>query len=536
MDSCPPPAPFTTAGACAFNIANGLPVEADNGAFTSSPGQLTDLDTTDSVLTANYTFGGGHTLTSVTGYYDYAFDLNFDADGMPTSTIHTQQAEGYDQISQEFRIASPTGQTLEYLAGVYFHRGELDYASYVTVFPAGNHPALAAFGAGTIGQGQTYGQIEESQSVFAALTWNIAEQLSITAGVRGTSVSKEYDYDLYYGGLSGSYGPVADNLTDPQNTTASTLYGATPGAHSGSRTDDAWMPSVRVEYDLSDDAMTYASYTRGFKAGGFNSAYTASAAAPFSIANIAFDPEFVDAYEVGLKSEWLDRRVMLNLALFRSDYTDLQVTFNELNASGTGFIGLVRNAAAAVSQGAEIESQWRVTPDFRLSTAVTYLDAYYDDYQDVSLTPLQTIQRAPALAACVLANGAASPVCNPIRFQDVSGEPTQFAPQWSGSVTGDYTAHLGEYDLTTSLTAFMSSKYTFSSTDDARHSQEAYTRLDGRMTLEFPGRSWALDLIGQNLTDEDILTYVTDVPGAAGALFTQYQQPRNFALQLRYDW
>ncbi len=121
--------------------------------------------------------------------------------------------------------------------------------------------------------------------------------------------------------------------------------------------------------------MAYASYSRGFKAGGFN-----GSDATGLMANVPFDPEYVDSYEVGVKSEWLDKRLLLNLTAFRGEYSNLQVTVREGYLTGPGF-AVVRNAASSVSQGAEFESRWLVAPQFQIGANITYLDSHYVSFQ-----------------------------------------------------------------------------------------------------------------------------------------------------------
>jgi iron complex outermembrane receptor protein len=104
------------------------------------------------------------------------------------------------------------------------------------------------------------------------------------------------------------------------------------------------MPSAKVQFQIDPAAMVYFSYARGFKAGGFNGSDTTGVAA-----NLPFQPEHVNAYEFGLKSEWLEHSVLLNIDLFRSDYTNLQVVIEEGYQTGNG-VAVVRNAAASVSR------------------------------------------------------------------------------------------------------------------------------------------------------------------------------------------
>jgi hypothetical protein len=126
---------------------------------------------------------------------------------------------------------------------------------------------------------------------------------------------------------------------------------------------------------------------------------------------------------------------------------------------------------------------------------------------------------------------------NGLGIQDLSGRPTQFAPKWSGNLTGAYRAVLGAgYQLTTELTTLFSSSFFLSATDDPTARQDSYVRLDGRLTLATQDDRWAIDLIGHNLTNRDIAVFAVPWPLSLGSTFFQKEQSRNVALQLRYHW
>jgi outer membrane receptor protein involved in Fe transport len=285
------------------------------------------------------------------------------------------------------------------------------------------------------------------------------------------------------------------------------------------------MPSAGIQYHVDPAVMLYLSYSRGFKAGGFNGQPSGP------LANLSFGPEYVNAYELGIKSEWLDGRAMVNLDFFRSDYKDLQQEVNTQIPGTSIFSTFVANAAGEVSEGAELDIRWAPVRQLHLSANVTYLEAYYSNYHDAPQTTLQ--------AFCSTANAAGTiPECNasfpnPVApFFDLTGKAPPFAPRWSGSVTADYVAVFGDgYQLTVDLAPYASSRYySYSLYPDSGVpglGNPGYLRLDGRLSLEKEGGSWAVDIIGKNLTDHTILVFNT--PG-----FSSKEQPRNVAIQLRY--
>jgi outer membrane receptor protein involved in Fe transport len=352
-------------------------------------------------------------------------------------------------------------------------------------------------------------QDEKSYSVFGSLDWHITEQFKLSPGVRGTRVTKDFAGALFYGTASQPYGGV---VTLPTNLTplAAALGLGTPYNRTLSRTDDAWMPSLSAQYQFDRNVMTYASYTRGFKSGGFNASDTTGVAA-----NQPFDSESVDAYELGIKSKLWNNRLLLNLDVFRSDFEDLQVAALRANAANT-FTSVVQNAAKSRSQGLELESVWVVSESVRLALQGMYLDAYYVSYPNASPSAIQQLAGA--------------------KVQDLSGRPTQFAPRTSGSATVTFSPTIGSYQLTAEARELWSASYYLSGVDDELLKQGQYIRWDARLSLEKIGSGWGLDLIGKNLTDRNILEFAGSMATSLGSSLQQKQMPRNYAIQGRYRW
>jgi outer membrane receptor protein involved in Fe transport len=535
--NCPPPAPIrpTFAGVCAQAIAMGVPLGLNNDETSGLAGQGNSLSTFQSVLTLNYR-RWGQTFTSVTGFYNYHFAANVDGagGGLPVFIYLAQQnTEKYHQVSQEFRVASDIGGRVQYLAGVYFQSDELPqnitinapFADFVAKIPGfgGLAPYLpVSFQPGFI-------QDEKVYSIFGSLSWNITDQWKVNAGLRGSRVDKDFNGYLNYGTSSqvfGGFTPIPPDLES--------LWGileGPPGTTSESRSDEAWMPSAGIQYQIDPSAMAYFSYSRGFKAGGFNGLLPNK-----PLEDLEFGPEHVNAYELGIKSKWLNDTVLLNLDAFLSDYFGLQANTQVYNPATNTYSPLVRNAAESRSQGVELEAQWIITPELRLTTNITYLDSYYVSYPNATPTTLQTY-----CSGLTQAQYQASAQCHVYGFpvpkvNDLSGFPTPFSPRWSGSLTASYTLVLPRhYRFTTELIPFVTSGYYSSAgnTNDPLYHIGGYLRLDGRMTLETPDGHWAFDLVGKNLTDKVIPTNI-------GANTTFYygskEMPFNVALQARYKW
>ena len=527
--NCPhPPLPPSFGGNCSTAIALGLPVGFDRNEVALLPGEQNQLTNAEGVLTLNYR-RWNHTFTSVTGYSYYDFSEDANATGLPAPSLQAEFLEHYHQFSQELRVASPTGESIEYLAGIYFQTDRLPYdqvstiSSLTPVFlgsPLGPYlPLLDRVG---IVQG------EHIYSSFGSLTWNATDRLKLTASLRGSKVDKDYTAHVNWGTSTRTYGGFVPDPDSAQQLIQSIFSSAVPSLGTSpvlSQSSHALMPSARIQYQFSPDVMGYFRYDRGFLSGGFNGADV------YNFGHVTqFGPEHVNAYEVGLKSKWLNDTVLLNFDVFRADYSDLQVSTAKINclANNCGVINDLANAAKSRSQGVEFEGQWVPVHDFRLGANVTYLKAYYLSYPNSGQT---TPQQYCGLQ--VAANGGAgTPYCIaqfpagvPL-INDLSGQSTAYAPRWSGSLMAAYGLKLpGDYRLTTELDPYFTTNYYFISGDPI-YLTGGYVRLDGRLTFAQQGGRWNLDLIGKNLTDRTIV--VTQ------QLYQfSKEQPRNIALQFR---
>jgi outer membrane receptor protein involved in Fe transport len=534
---CPAPAPIGAnqggvfcAQALALHIPNGLDQNENSGL----PGQMSLLTTFSSVLTADYHIDD-LTLTSVSGFYQYDFSSRGDQVNFPQFlNTHTSQ-ENYHQFSQELRVASPIGATFEYLAGVYFQTDRLTQnielnAPFVDAFGPllGIPPELLP-----LAWSPGFAQKEDVYSVFGSLSWNVTDRLKLTAGLRGSSVKKDFSGYNQYGTsdqLYGGFTPIAPNYQQAWSVTE-----GPPGSISLNRTDNAALPTAKIQYQLNPNAMLYFSYSKGFKAGGFNGAQ------PFnSPDNLRFGPEHVNAYELGLKSKWLDDKVLFDIDVFRSDYKDLQADASIFEPSANAYTSVVRNAAASRSQGVELETQWAVTRGLRLAANVTYLDSIYVSYPNASPDVLQIYCQAnfKAATAATLAQycspyfgppAAAGGVPTIEPFHSLAGQQTPYAPRWSGSINARYTALLGNYQLTSELSPYFTTSFN-QQQEPYVLGTAGYIRWDARLTLEPQEGHWALDVIGKNLADRDI------VASSFGIYVTQKEEPRNVAVQFRYKW
>lgn len=302
-------------------------------------------------------------IVSVTGYRYSDLEEFGDIDATILEIITQDIKETSKQFTQELRIASEPGgaftfgDRLSWIIGGFYLHDSGDRSDIFTLGP----DSIAAFlyslmgGTDTIVNTLTLDSSTESYAVFGQATLSLAPGLNLTAGVR-------YSHDRKRGIYSG------------MTNIPGTLLIPVPFAFDLRRSWDSVDPKVTIDYQFNDDAMVFATFSTGYKGGGFQWAVTDPL-----LAQRVFDPENVKYYEAGFKTQWLDRRLTINGSAFYNDYKDLQV--QRLVATSTGGAsGVITNAANSTIKGLELEVLARPVAELLLSFGYGYLDAQYDDY------------------------------------------------------------------------------------------------------------------------------------------------------------
>ncbi|NML87991.1 MULTISPECIES: TonB-dependent receptor [unclassified Sphingobium] len=303
--------------------------------------------------TVEWRLGENVTAKSITAYRKVTGFWTRDSDHSPASIVQTKSDWKQDQFSEELQlIGDALDNRLNWVVGGYYSKESGNHQDLVNIVDA-------VFMSGAILDGR-------SLAAFGQATFEIVHNLSLTGGIRWTEDRKTFDN-------GNQYVVAAGFLTgQPFNPDGSGLQDGDPLMGPPGRTtikDRAWTPMASLSYRWSPEFLTYASYSQGFKGGGF----TQRVFPPF--ANIpSFRPETSTTYEVGFKSDLLDRRLRLNGAAFVNDYDDLQITVNDPRL---GFAPIIQNAAKARIKGLELELQARPTEALRLEAGLGYLDAKY---------------------------------------------------------------------------------------------------------------------------------------------------------------
>lgn len=446
--------------------------------------QWEDQDTAGLTARVDYRLGSGHTLTYLSAVRYGDFNGRYSLVGTQSPPSLTDAANGqrekYTGITQDLRLSSPADSSgpLRWVTGLYFLREDTDIIdnSIATTF-------LSVLGPGSVGDildGEfIYDQqnITKSAAIYGELSWALADTVSLTVGGRYTYDDKNYrnrSECLDYGAQPDFFLCVAPLGAETWNI----------------RTSESWnefTPKASMDWRASDNALLYVSAARGFKGGGWQGKPGTEAAAL-----LPYDPEIAWTYEIGAKTDWADGRIRANLAIFHTEFDDLQV--EQLDDSGLSLI--IDNAASARIDGVELELQLRPVPAMQLWLSGSYLDSEYRDFIDSAGNNLSgnRLARTPEFR---LAGGADYVV----RINSALSLDTRVEYQWQ-----DAMPWLVEN------TVF----------------EDSYGLLDARVALQALQAQWEVALFGKNLTDE---LYRVDAIPFLGDVFSRFGAPRSYGVQ-----
>ncbi|MCK5859747.1 TonB-dependent receptor [Abyssibacter sp.] len=469
-------------------------------------------------------------LTSISGYARTTTierDIDFDFSPVPALLYTLQEPSPYEQYSQELRVSGLAdslfglfGET-EFILGAYYFDADSFNNEFIEIEDLGALAGLVLAnqadnpGSGDVvptpglgggipippavvdaltqivmsplaaeifaAQGQnenvllTLSQQQRSMALFGQVTTEILKDLHAIVGLR---VGRE-DKDAYLTSTAPD-GAIFIPAVIGQSNHQSSL----------SRSEDEVSPKLGLRYDMGRRASTYAIWARGFKSGGFNGI-------PLNDENLEFEPERADSYEVGFKARLLNNTLHTNIAIFHTDFENLQVS------TFTGSELSVLNAAAARTRGFEADLRW-LPPirAFELDASVGYTDAYYTSYPN-----------APA------------PAFSDDSSQDLTGQTLQNAPKWSVSVLPKLLlpGFSPSWGIIVNLEAlYTSERYLDVDLDPATLQDDTIT-YNARLSVGAVDRAWGLTVSLQNITDERVLSQVTDLavaPGNYGAVTT----------------
>ncbi len=422
---------------------------------------------------------GDFTLTSITAVREFEIDVRTDNDGRPTTPLGFDQggATEQEQFTQEFRLTSPAADRFNYVVGLFYFDQEVTRQFFRSFEFAPGNPGIGI---------STFTVDTENWAAFGEMNYSFNESWRLVLGARYT----EDDLSFVFGRTREGF-PVG--VPEPVD--------ATPG-----ETDESDLSGkLALEWSFNDDGMVYASYTQGYKGPAYDVTFGTD---PVDLEPV--DPETSDAYELGLKSVLFDSRLILNAALFYTEYENFQgqAFFDPDGPSGCppenpgcnpedepgGF--LLVNAGEVETSGLEVDFTALLTENFRLYGGFALIDAAITDYPGGNCSFGQTFR-----GEC------------PDGVQDLSGGDMPHSPDWKLAITAQYT-----WDMTNSLDLVLQG--TLKAQDDVLYSlsQDENTIQDGYEILDLSARlsdkdgRWDATLYIKNATDEFHVNAIGSLP------------------------
>ena len=438
------------------NDAQALGEFTNGGTYEAS----STLENVGASLVADWQINDTFSLKSITSDRSLEWTGTRDADNTPLLILHTNYDSKSDQFSQELQ-AIVEADRLSGVFGLYYFDEESNDRLLV---PLGNP--------GTSYDTQRVAMDTEALAAFTEWTFKFTDGFSATAGIRYTEETK---------GLQATMFNVAPaSAPEPAAPTALCPFAGPPPTQTGclflttnrfEREFTSTTKSASVQYRFSERAMTYLSWSEGFKSGGFNQRYNA---APPGNAPISFDDETAESFELGLKLDPSDT-LRINLAVFSTDYDDIQMTYR------LGVVPLLFNAGVANIDGGEMELEWLPTEDFRLDMSLGYLD-----------TKFESITAPPPF-------GPVTPTATATLSSRLP-----FTPEWQGHLGMAYTFHPGSnWALIPRVDVSLTDEQFFDAGNSPEIAQnEAVTLINASLTLASDDDKWRIVLGGNNLSDK----------------------------------
>ena len=416
----------------------------------------------------------GLTLRSITAYRKDNSATPIDFDALPAVDVDVPGFYKNYQLSQELQVLVDTGKFHGLLGAYYLN------ASALTQFDVRLFTTINGFTAFTNADIRT-----DTLAGFGDFTYDLTDQISLSAGGRYTWDQRKA-YILrqnYFGGGSPVFGGAG-------------VAAGVPGTNfRGQRTFRKFTPRASLTFKPTPDHTLYASFSQGFKGGGFDPRGVGLNAPDYNgdktvsqdeIAQfLSFAPEQVNSYEVGYKGALLDRRLLVSIAAFHADYTNVQVPGSVACAVNglPSFCGVVANAGKARMNGIEFEGTAKLARDFlnpgdalTLSGSFGYIDAKYKQY-----------------ITNIVVNGVPTPT-------DVAAfRNFQNTPKYTASSTLNYTTPIGSGSLNfTSTVSYRSKTFQFE-IPNAFLDQNGFTLFDANLVYTAKGGRWSLGVHGKNL-------------------------------------
>ncbi|MBB34967.1 MAG: hypothetical protein CME88_02160 [Hirschia sp.] len=443
------------------------------------------IETYGGSVTVEHEFGFAD-LLSISAYRNDDVFFSFDQDSGPAPFVNADLSQFGETVSQEIQLQSNENSPFEWVTGLYYYN-----------YNAGYEPLLLNLtspitGVVTMNTEQT----SESIAAFAQGKWDFTDSTSLTVGYRFTKDTTKIDgkVDVYVAAidltLEGQQFDSFDSTTipgfEPETTVEEPSY------------------KIVLDHKFTPGILGYASFSHGFKSGGYNQVQFDQMPDP------AVEPEVIDAYEVGLKTEFLNNRARVNMAAFYYDFTDLQLATQVAGGSRT------LNAAGATISGGEVEFELAVTDNLSLSGGLSVLDTEYTDFVN---GPVYTKLPGPFPGGAATTTG------------DLSGNQLVRAPEFTFTANMVYVLPTSVGDFTSSINYYYDDGYFWDAANIL--AEPAYEIVNANVRWTSPDGGHWIKLWANNLLDEEYTSY-----GNSSGLgdYLSPAPPRTYGIKAGVDW
>jgi len=469
--------------------------------------------------TAVYHLSDALDLKSITGYRQIKWNIGTDLDGTPETLQEVTDAQHQWQVSQEFQLLGKAlDNNLNYVAGLYYFKEAgfvHDYVPFESLL-------------------FVYDQSNDVQNEDYAAFVNLDYRLSnwgFSAGGRFTRVKTDFlggQSDLNSFPFGSALWPLV-SATIPVAAGGGGAFLRYFPAIPDSQSWNIFDPKLGIQYHFSSDVMAYASWAKGFKQGGWTTRLSAVLPSP---TGARFNPEYSETYELGLKSEWLNHRLLTNAAVYYTNYNGIQLNIQQ------GISPVYTNAGNARIKGAELELQWLVGGGLQLNASGAYIDAYYTYVNPNANIPQSILPDGTNVCpATAIVGSPPHPICAvvPPGVTQLDAQLPK-TPKWKGTIWPSYDYVLPSAATLRLLAAFT---YTAEMFNDSLNTPElrrpASRQLDASLHYISPGGRYDLAFGGTNLTDDRYCTAGSPNIGA-GEVGCYYNPPRMWYVSLRAEF
>ena len=458
-------------------------------------------DTAMPTLTLDYKVGNIQ-LTSVTGYYDYDYVSQGNADGTAYSQFWSYSNEKNKSFYEEVRAVSSFEGMFNFAGGGHYESNRR------TLFVGGANGALLPDA--TSGKYHAYDNEQHNKttafSAFGQLIVKFSDALELAGG--------------------GRYTKQKNKLRSFSTFVNSNAVGILPRGTiiQGSKSEDNFSPEATLTWHPARDVMIYGAYKTGYLAGGYsNPGILASTATKDTL---RFSAEKVHGFEIGTKASLLDNRLTTTLTGFSYTYKGLPLTSLLVLPNGSP-VFVTQNAASTLTQGVEFEASYRPVRGTTLRTSASYNDAHFKRFPIAQCYAGQTVATGCIPAVAATATTTAVPA-----HQDLSGAPVYRAPKWvlTAGVVQEFDLS-PQFKATVNADVRRTSSYYSGLNLNPISFQKGFTTVNAGARITTVDDRWAVSLIGRNLTNRRYATLGVDKPGGIGEVFTVAGEPRAVVLQ-----